>query len=171
MKKKRILSVILITILLIVGVATVVLYKLGDRIFDEAINMQITEMEKLAETTNTSDTISPKSEPQATIQQSEQATGSTQIPVAKSDTTTGQDAQITTEKLKDIKESVTPSDKMAAAKWVLSKLSKSDISHLRELSAGGITPEEKEQMKDIVYSRFTSEEIQKIREMYIKYMK
>jgi hypothetical protein len=209
MKKKKILSTILIIIFLVAGTTTVVLYKLGDRIFDEVIDMQITEMEKILDTAESKE-VKPSidhipAETPVPIQQSEQpkiavpitsnaqptseiqipATqssntteipaakpiGSTEMPTAKADINGNQDLQITKDKLEDIKESVTSSDKMAAATLVLGKLSKSDINHLTQLSTGGITAQEKEEMKEIVYSRFTAAEVEKIKEMYIKYMK
>jgi hypothetical protein len=209
MKKKRMLSTILIIIFLVAGTTTVVLYKLGDRIFNEVIDMQITEIEKIVEaaeseevkpsidnipvvtpvplqqseqpkttvpkTSNaqpTGETQNPATQPINTAEiPATEPTGSIQIPTAKADINSNQDLQITKDKLENIKEAVTPSDKMAAATLVLGKLSKSDINHLTQLSTGGITSEEKEEMKKIVYSRFTAAEVEQIKEMYIKYMK
>jgi hypothetical protein len=211
MKNKKILYIVFTIIIVIAGITTVAFYKIGDRIFNEVLDIQISELEKVMEATESNvaetqmpvqssaqPTITtqvpaltqptgteqiPAKQPRGTEQiptkqptgskqiPAIQPAGSTEIPATKPDATSNQDIEVTKEKLENIKGSITPSDKMTAASLVLSKLSKSDISHLTELSAGGITPEEKEKMKGIVYSRFTSEEIQKIRDMYVKYMK
>ncbi|OGO79278.1 MAG: hypothetical protein A2Y23_01520 [Clostridiales bacterium GWB2_37_7] len=207
MKHRKTLSIIITSIIFIVGISGMVLYKLGDKVFDEIVDQQISEIEKIVETAENNDAATESSmqtEIQISNQQSGKATSTTQIPAIKqagstqipaieptdstqipaekpiaavSDLTkkqaiaTNQDMQITKDKLEDIKESVSASDKMTAAALVISKLSQSDINYLTELSAGGITPEEEEEMKAIVYSKFTEDEIQKIKETYIKYMK
>lgn len=177
MRRRKLITVALTTIILIVGIASVVLYKLGDRIFNEVIDSQITEIEQAMEQTQVSatapGTTSPDSQqgaasgantPAATAApQNNNQNPSTQQPNGT--------IQVTKDKLEEIKESVTPSDKMAAATLVLSKLSQSDINRLTKLAADGISPAEKEEMKAIVYSKFTQAEINKIRDMYYKYMK
>lgn len=78
---------------------------------------------------------------------------------------------ITVTQIKDVKDEVTSADKVVAASMVMKKLSASDISTLQGMLSGGLSAEEKEKAKDIAYSRFTEEEIAKIKELYHKYMK
>lgn len=142
MKKRRLIIGVLTLVLTIAAIGTVVLYKLGDKIFDEIIDNQIVVSEKTME------------------QPAQESQGTTDTGIA-----------VTREKLEEIKESITPKDKVAAAKIVLSELSKSDINKLTKLSAGGITQDEKAEMKSIVYSKLTPEEIEEVKAMYTKYMK
>jgi hypothetical protein len=60
---------------------------------------------------------------------------------------------------------------MTAAKIVLSELNQSDVNQLTKLASGGITAEEKAEIKSIVYSRLTEQEIEEVKAMYYKYMK
>lgn len=78
---------------------------------------------------------------------------------------------ITVTQIQSVKDEVTSADKVVAASMVMKKLSASDISTLQGMLSGGLSAEEKEKAKDIAYSRFTEEEIAKIKELYHKYMK
>lgn len=147
MKKRGLLTRIFIVILLIAAVGVFALYKVGDKVFEEVIDSQIAEAEKVVK--------QPAAAPKAPAEAA--------APKAK--------MAVTKEKLEEIKASVTPTDKVVAAKIVLSELSKSDISDLTKLSSGGITAEEKEEMKAIVYSKLTLEEVEQVKAMYYKYMK
>ncbi len=60
-------------------------------------------------------------------------------------------------------------EKMAAYDLAMSKLTTAQIDRLYEMAAGGFTPEEKKEAKDMFYSNFTKEEQEWILEMYRKY--
>lgn len=199
MRRKRLITTTLTILLIIIGIASLVLYKLGDTIFEEVIDSQINALEAAMEQTPIENQI--PANPDAAY-----ANGSTQAPnieqtqntasnnTQETSTTTNptsaqkpnvnnqiptstqpQEAkapnmQITIDKLENVKDSVTPADKMSAAAMVLKKLSQADIDTLTKMVAGGITQEEKEKIKAIVYARFTQEEIRQIKAMYVKYM-
>lgn len=146
---RKLITAIFIIALVVVVIGAGLFYALGDKIFNTVIDSQISEMEKAVEQP------APSSEAKA--------------PSAAPDTKTP--VVVTKEKLEQIKTSVTPKDKVTAAKIVVTELDKSDISQLTKLSAGGITSEEKTEMKEIVYSKLTPQEIEQIKAMYYKYMK
>jgi hypothetical protein len=79
--------------------------------------------------------------------------------------------EISREKLDDVKDKITASDKVAIAYLVMKKLKQEDIKELTAMAAGGLTPEEKKRAKAIAYSRFSKDEINIIMELYTKYMK
>lgn len=198
MKKRKILRTSLIIIVLMISAASLVLYKLGDRIFNEVIDEQLQSLEATIdqasakvediegsvlqdpkETVSNSDSNQQsQSQPQQMAAGSNQQTTTQPILEQPSQTSAleqpkdveAPSIQVTKDKLENIKESVTPADKMSAAAMVLKKLSQSDIDTLTKLAAGGITPTEKEKIKSIVYARFTQAEIQQIKAMYYKYM-
>ncbi len=192
MRKRKILITIFACIFLIVGVSSVVLYKLGDRIFNEMIDAQIGEIEKaMASGDIDSNTPSSPNNQSASPQgagQTDTASGNNQAnptdqpkindstnPQAsstpQSENKPAETLQVTKEKLENIKDSISASDKVTAATMVVSRLSQSDIKHITEMTAGGINAQEKKELLNIVYSRFTPDEINKIKEMYSKYMK
>lgn len=74
------------------------------------------------------------------------------------------------EKIKEIKDKVSAADKMTAAALVLKRLKQSDINKLMKMLEGGLTVDEKDKAKRLVYERFTAEEVAKIKEIYRKYM-
>ncbi len=78
---------------------------------------------------------------------------------------------ITVKQVQEIKDQVTVTDKMTAATLVMKRLSSDDISTLKELMSGGLTPQKKKEAVKIAYSRFTADEIVQIKELYHKYMK
>jgi len=73
------------------------------------------------------------------------------------------------EEVSEIKESITPTDKISASLLVLSKLSAEDIQYLYSLLEGGLTSEEKAAAKNLCYARFSQDEIEQIYQLYIKY--
>jgi hypothetical protein len=73
------------------------------------------------------------------------------------------------EEMEIIKRKAPVSEKVSLATLVLSKLSPSDISELKGMLKDGITAEEEARAKQILYSRFTAEDIERIKEAYIKY--
>lgn len=200
---KRILLITSVTLVLLVGTVFVVLYNIGDRILEEAINSQLSEAlsdEALAAAEN--DESSGQADQDAVETQPNPGTDSQIAPAdetpkpemidAGEPADTGGPAdvgeenvskpakatpkppkkvvKIPVQKVKEIKEQISPTDKVEAAALVIKRLSKEDIDTLTQLLSGGITAEEKEKAKEIMFSRFTEEEITRIKEMYIKYM-
>lgn len=72
-------------------------------------------------------------------------------------------------KIKKIKESVTPQDKMMLAADVLKKFSQDEINQVTELVKGGVTEVEKQKIKEIVNVKFSQDEIEKLKTMFQKY--
>ncbi|WP_054870710.1 hypothetical protein [Caloranaerobacter sp. TR13] len=58
-----------------------------------------------------------------------------------------------------------------ALKLILSKLTPSDISMLKDMLNDGLTKEEKEKIMELTSSRFSEQEIEFINKLYDKYMK
>lgn len=73
------------------------------------------------------------------------------------------------QKVKEIIGSIAPQDKVEAAVLLLKRLTPRDIAELKSFMAGGITAEEKEKAKHIIYLRFSEEEVKRIKEWYSKY--
>ena len=76
---------------------------------------------------------------------------------------------ISNSKLKEASQQVPINEKVEITKIVVSRLSASEISKLSAMLAGGISEEEKRTAKEIVYSSFTSEEIEHLKSLYYKY--
>jgi hypothetical protein len=232
---KKVIIYVGCAIVLIVGIGMVVLYNMGDRIFDEVIRSQLESIDLTEEPTGDSGNTaqvdgnaavsqqsaganeqgnnsagqtpdgsktagdSQKSDPNATggkAGSSEGSSGNTGKTTGKTDTTasgktTGATKQtgekpagsgtdnktilpdtekITVDKINEVKDKVSAADKMEAAALVLKRLSTDEINMLTKMLAGGLTPEEKAQAEKLAYSKFTKDEIEKIRNMYLKYM-
>lgn len=78
--------------------------------------------------------------------------------------------QFATNDIKEVKDSVTPTDKISIAAMLLKKLSASDINELKSMLSGGVTAAEKQRAKEIAYKRFSEEEIKEIYKIYRKYV-
>ncbi len=90
----------------------------------------------------------------------------------RQDTSGEKDTRVfTPEKIVQVKNKVSTVDKIEASALALKRLSLSDINELISMISGGVTREEKERAKQIAYSRFSEEEIKKIKEMYAKYIR
>jgi hypothetical protein len=57
------------------------------------------------------------------------------------------------------KEALSFSGKQEAVKFVMSRFSASELNKLRQIASGGLTTEEKVELKKIAYTKFTSAEI------------
>lgn len=79
--------------------------------------------------------------------------------------------QYSVEVMKDVKEKVTATDKISAAALLVKRLSPSDIKELQGMLSGGVNTAEKKRAKEIVYQRFTQDEIKTIKELYAKYLR
>ncbi|KRE83789.1 hypothetical protein ASG89_11765 [Paenibacillus sp. Soil766] len=66
-----------------------------------------------------------------------------------------QEKQTATEK----KDAVSFGGKQEAVKFVMSRFSASELNKLRQIASGGLTAEEKAELKKIAYTKFTSAEI------------
>lgn len=78
--------------------------------------------------------------------------------------------QYTVEKMNEIKEKVTATDKINSAALLVKRLSSADMEELKRMLPGGVDAAEKKRAKEIMYQRFSAKEIETIREMYAKYM-
>lgn len=72
------------------------------------------------------------------------------------------------DKIKEAKDSVSFKDK-AKALTLLAKLKPSDISMLKTMMSGGVSPEEKEKAKKLALKKFTKSELETIKVLYNKY--
>lgn len=80
------------------------------------------------------------------------------------------DVQKAIDKMADeIANQISDSEKQEIMNLVFSKLSADDIAYLAGLLEGGLTKEEKSSAKQLAYSRFTADEIRRIKEYYNKY--
>lgn len=78
-------------------------------------------------------------------------------------------AHISTNKAKEVQESVTLSDKASVASIVASQLSVSDIKRLQELAKGGLTKEEKREARSILLGKVTEEQYNELAQIAKKY--
>lgn len=76
----------------------------------------------------------------------------------------------TIDEMKKAKEDVTATDKISSAALLIKRLSSDDLNELKNMLPGGVNEKEKKRAKEIVYLRFTAEEVKTIWNMYMKYM-
>ncbi|CQR57853.1 RodZ family helix-turn-helix domain-containing protein [Paenibacillus riograndensis] len=81
----------------------------------------------------------------------------------------GYTAQVSTDKAKEIQESVTVKDKADVAAIVMGQLSLSDIKRLQELAKGGLTVEEKREARSIILSKVSEEQYNELSQVAKKY--
>jgi hypothetical protein len=79
--------------------------------------------------------------------------------------------EISKNELQAVNQQVPINEKVEITKMVVSKLSASEISELSSMASGGIDAEEKQKAKQIIYSKFTPEEIEYLQSLYYKYVK
>lgn len=77
---------------------------------------------------------------------------------------------ISSDKIANVEKKITLADKAKAVKLVITNLSASDIKTLKDLTSGGLTPEEKAKAIQIAYSKYSDEELKLIKELYRKYV-
>jgi hypothetical protein len=80
------------------------------------------------------------------------------------------ESQITSEKIEEIKNRVSQSDKLKATNIILKNLSTDEINELRGMIGGSITSAEKTRAKEIIYKNLSEDEINEIKNMYLKYL-
>ena len=78
-------------------------------------------------------------------------------------------AHISTDKAKEVQESVTISDKANVAAIVAKQLSVSDIKRLQELAQGGLTNEEKREARSIILGKVSEEQYNELAQIAKKY--
>ncbi len=95
----------------------------------------------------------------------------TNAPATKkpSSSTDGYSAQVSTDKAKQIQESVTVKDKADVASIVMGQLSLSDIKRLQELAKGGLTIEEKREARSIILGKVSEEQYNELSQVAKKY--
>lgn len=81
----------------------------------------------------------------------------------------GYTAQVSTDKAKDIQDSVTVKDKADVASIVMSQLSMSDIKRLQELAKGGLTIEEKREARSIILGKVSEDQYNELSQIAKKY--
>lgn len=77
---------------------------------------------------------------------------------------------ITAQKVKEVKDEITISEKARVSIILIERLKMEDINELKGMLPDGITEDEKKRAKEIVYSRLTNDELDEIRNIYQKYM-
>ncbi len=77
---------------------------------------------------------------------------------------------IPVQKVKEIKDNITLTEKVKVSMILLDKLKVEDMNELKGMLQGGVTEGEKKRAKEIVYSRLTDKEINEIKDIYEKYM-
>lgn len=191
---KKIIIIVLISLVVLSGVVVTVMYKMGEKFLDEMMftdigNVQSLENQVENDKSNDNNTTSNVNKPDSDIKEPVSQT-EVDNPIVnnenigtKADDQKKQELaptiekpkvepkkQLTPQEIVDIKEEITFSDKMTAATMVMKKLAPSDINELQGMLVGGITPEEKEKIKQLVNIKFSDKEIKKIKEMYHKYL-
>lgn len=74
-------------------------------------------------------------------------------------------------KIEEIKDKVSFQDKMALSTIAVKRLSSTDISNLSKMSSNGLSDKELEYTKRLVKSKFSQDEVDKIKDIYKKYLK
>lgn len=115
---------------------------------------------------------SPASTPASTDAGEQQTPASTDKPTSTpAPTPEGIDglAHISTDKAKEVQESVSLTDKANVAAIVAQQLSVSDIKRLQELAKGGLTNEEKREARSIILGKVTEEQYNELSQVAKKY--
>ncbi len=71
---------------------------------------------------------------------------------------TGYEAQITTEKAKEVEDSITLKEKAAVTSVLLKKLNASDLQLLANMAGNGLSVDEKKKAKEIILKKLTEDE-------------
>lgn len=183
-KVKKIVLIILAAVIVLIiagfGVYRLVLDRVGDKAMREVIETEIDDMLDSGEITiedveNIADSINTGETPENTDENI--TDGSKPANDGKNETDTKKDTpskpvsrKKTIEKAAEkIEKTIPRSEKDEMMRFVLSRLSADDVRYLSGLLKGGLTAEEKASAKKLAYSRFSSDEIKRVREYYKKY--
>jgi hypothetical protein len=189
---KKVIVIAVVILLLLSGTAVTVLYYIGDKMLNTVIDSEINDL--LVEEPSTSQNMSPNANEQTGSASgnklSQQPSGnitdeitnpsgnSDQKPetpesnISKPETSNSNDQKIqyTVEQMNEVKEKVTAVDKISSAALLIKRLNTADINELKSMLPGGVDAAEKKRAKEIMYQRFTPEEIETIQSLYQKYM-
>jgi hypothetical protein len=185
----RRLGIALLTLVLLVSLASLFLYDLGEFFLSSTFEAVSGERrEKSMDGNAPAEPYVPQEETEArdtadaaegeeTEALPEAAAGGTEAerqagPVPEASAPSGQAEEslsYSEEEMAEIQGSISAADKMTASMLVLSRLSPEDIGYLYGLLEDGLTPEEKNEAKEFCYDRFSDEEIAQIQELYSKY--
>lgn len=169
-KWKKIILIVIITLVVIQGAAFVALYFVGDKMIESVIE---SDFDKVLDENIADDKVLEKNENEnassakTTENVKDNSSGTKQT---EQGTQTKEKKVLTVSQMKEAKDKVSSFEKVKVASVVLRKLSMSEINDLKGMTANGITEQEKEQVKQILDSKFSSSELDEIKSMYIKYL-
>jgi hypothetical protein len=193
---KKIFITIIIILLVVTGFSFFMLQKIGNIVISSLIDSEfnkVDEVDLLPEDSGTSISQNQGNKPneplyeeqQGILDENQPSTSNRPFqeensetkpieghmrPAESTEPAGSQAAIIPVDKIQEIKDKVSWTDKITAATIVLDKLTKSDISELQGMLFGGLDKEESQKAKRIAYERFSPEEIEKVKELYYKYM-
>lgn len=82
---------------------------------------------------------------------------------------TGYEAQITTEKAKEVQDAITLKEKASVTSVLLKKLSASDLQLFAKMAGNGLSVDEKKKAKDIILQKLTEDEYNQLIGIAAKY--
>lgn len=136
---------------------------------NDADSSQLTDP---ASTESPSNTSAPEASPDNSGSQEDESAASTAKPVLTPvPTPEGVDgiAHISTDKAKEVEDSVSIKDKANVASIVAQQLSVSDIKRLQELAKGGLTNAEKKEARSIILGKVSEEQYNELSQIAKKY--
>lgn len=165
------------------GSAVFTLYYIGNKIVDETLDESFFNTPNLS-ASSSAPSVTPtpipnfsrgnNSSPANNISQITTPTSATNIPSSKNSSAPAVSqiisAPIITKKdIQEIKNNITASDKIFIASKVVSKISPEEMTQFKAMASDGLTTNEKSNIRSIVYSRFNSEDISRLKEIYYRY--
>ncbi|MEN8906600.1 MAG: hypothetical protein ABF289_11635 [Clostridiales bacterium] len=177
--KKIVISVVIVVILIITGMITG-LYFVGDKIVEEALLGDVDEM--LDDEMLVDDSLDIDSEKDQQKKSKDKYTSdsenittddenSNQKSEAEKTQTSEKKNVISVDNMKKANENITKKEKVKVAATVVKRLSISEMSDLKGMAKGGLSNDEKSKAKDIIYNKFTEEEVENMKDLYLKSQK
>ena len=121
--------------------------------------------------TNQTDSVSETPLSETTVSQDTKTTDAEEDkPAADTTKEPVEEKVFTVSKIDEIKKEISADDRIYAAALVVQRLSAEVISELREMVSDGLDAQEREKITQLVYAKFTAEDIVKIKELYTKYI-
>lgn len=195
-KNKRLVKIIAIVVV-IIAVGSVAFVKLSQYVFDKTIdtvadytiNSFTNSLDSSDSDTSSVSDDKAENGTKLSTKGSVNAVGKDESAIAKSDgknaenqgtdkkprkhqwkiTSNRYKVSITKKDVTNIKTNTPTTEKISTTAYILSRFSPGDLNEIRSLMAGGMTPEKKEKIKGIVYSKFSQSEIQELIAKYNKY--
>ncbi|NOU64524.1 hypothetical protein GC096_10835 [Paenibacillus sp. LMG 31461] len=118
------------------------------------------------------DTPTEKQATSSSTQKSNESKSADQISTpspAASKNGTGYEAQITTEKAKEVQDAITLKEKASVTSVLLKKLSASDIQLFAKMAGNGLSVDEKKKAKDIILQKLSEDEYNQLIGIAAKY--